>query len=182
MRTEGAVLRVLAPGSSGSSSSPWRVLLKDRRSDQFMQVRGGGGQEPRWKDGATWAGVADVWAPLLPGSVHWGVFVQWEGGPRPALHQYQVGEFVDVQGVCTAAGIDSLSPRQSFALSPLSPQSTTNVTILPPPSFVPQVGQMQRRPTASDLELAFINAKAAQSPLTSLVKGVRGIFDKQQQQ
>lgn len=37
---------------------------------------------------------------------------------------------------------------------------------------------MKRRPTASDLELAFINAKAAQSPLTSLVRGVRGIFDK----
>jgi hypothetical protein len=41
---------------------------------------------------------------------------------------------------------------------------------------------MKRRPTGSDLELAFINAKAAQSPLTSLVKGLRGIFDKQQQQ
>lgn len=45
-----------------------------------------------------------------------------------------------------------------------------------------QVGQMSRRPTSSDLELAFINAKAAQSPLTSLVKGFRGLFDKQQQQ
>lgn len=45
-----------------------------------------------------------------------------------------------------------------------------------------QVGQMSRRPTASDLELAFINAKAAQSPLTSLVKGVKGLFDKAAQQ
>jgi hypothetical protein len=56
----------------------------------------------------------------------------------------------------------------------------------PPPSgacLAPcllQVGQMKRRPTQSDLELAFINAKAAQSPLTSLVKGVRGIFDKRE--
>jgi hypothetical protein len=41
---------------------------------------------------------------------------------------------------------------------------------------------MSRRPTPSDLELAFINAKAAQSPLTSLVKVVRGLFDKKQQQ
>lgn len=41
---------------------------------------------------------------------------------------------------------------------------------------------MSRRPTASDLELAFINAKAAQSPLTSLVKGVKGLFDKAAQQ
>jgi hypothetical protein len=38
MRTEGAVLRQLAPGSSTGASSPWRVLLKDRRSDQFLQV------------------------------------------------------------------------------------------------------------------------------------------------
>lgn len=36
MRTEGAVLRQLAPGNS--NSSPWRVLLKDKRSDQFVQV------------------------------------------------------------------------------------------------------------------------------------------------
>jgi hypothetical protein len=40
-----------------------------------------------------------------------------------------------------------------------------------------QVGALKRRPTPSDLELAFINAKAAQSPLTSLVKGVRGLLD-----
>jgi hypothetical protein len=45
MRTEGAVLRQLAPsgGGGGSSSeaatsSPWRVLLKDGRSDNFIQV------------------------------------------------------------------------------------------------------------------------------------------------
>jgi hypothetical protein len=45
MRTEGAVLRQLAPGSS-SSSSPWRVLLKDKRSDQFVQVWAGPGTGP----------------------------------------------------------------------------------------------------------------------------------------
>lgn len=43
MRTEGAVLRQLAPPAGGGSSgpeanSPWRVLLKDGRSDNFIQV------------------------------------------------------------------------------------------------------------------------------------------------
>jgi hypothetical protein len=37
---------------------------------------------------------------------------------------------------------------------------------------------MKRRPSQSDLELAFMNARAASSPLTSLVKGVKGMLDK----
>ena len=40
-----------------------------------------------------------------------------------------------------------------------------------------QVGQMKRRPAQSDLEIAFMNASAASSPLTGAVKGARGLFD-----
>lgn len=69
--------------------------------------------------------------------------------------------------------------RQGQCLHSTSHTPSPEAPAVSPP---PQVGQMKRRPTGSDLELAFINAKAAQSPLTSLVKGVRGIFDKQQQQ
>jgi hypothetical protein len=41
---------------------------------------------------------------------------------------------------------------------------------------------MQRRPSQSDLELTIMNARAASSPLTSLVKGVRGMLDKGKRQ
>lgn len=41
-----------------------------------------------------------------------------------------------------------------------------------------QVGQMKTRPSQSDLELVLLNAKAANSPLTSLVKGVKGMLDR----
>ncbi|WIA23209.1 hypothetical protein OEZ86_010097 [Tetradesmus obliquus] len=41
-----------------------------------------------------------------------------------------------------------------------------------------QVGQMKRRPSQSDLELVIMNARAASSPLTSLVKGVKGLMGK----
>ncbi|EFJ50051.1 hypothetical protein VOLCADRAFT_104003 [Volvox carteri f. nagariensis] len=39
-----------------------------------------------------------------------------------------------------------------------------------------QVGAMARRPTSSDLELAFINAAAASSPLTKTAKFLRGLI------
>jgi hypothetical protein len=41
-----------------------------------------------------------------------------------------------------------------------------------------QVGQMKRRPTQSDLELAFMNASAAASPLTGAVKSAKSLFDR----
>jgi hypothetical protein len=41
---------------------------------------------------------------------------------------------------------------------------------------------MKRRPSQSDLELTIMNARAAASPLTSLVKGVKGILDKGKKQ
>eukprot|EP00775_Hariotina_reticulata_P010704 gene10704-10861_t len=41
-----------------------------------------------------------------------------------------------------------------------------------------KVGQMKTRPSQSDLELVLLNAKAASSPLTSLVKGVKGMLDR----
>jgi hypothetical protein len=41
-----------------------------------------------------------------------------------------------------------------------------------------QVGQMKTRPQQSDLELIFMNASAASSPLTSVVKGVKSLFSK----
>jgi len=39
-----------------------------------------------------------------------------------------------------------------------------------------QIGQMRRRPSPSDLELAFINANASASPLTKLAGGLRGVL------
>ncbi|KAG2445463.1 hypothetical protein HXX76_000081 [Chlamydomonas incerta] len=39
-----------------------------------------------------------------------------------------------------------------------------------------QVGAMPRRPTSSDLELAFLNASAASSPLTKTAKFIRGLI------
>ena len=35
------------------------------------------------------------------------------------------------------------------------------------------IGKMQRRPTSQDLETAFYNASAAESPLTASIKAVR---------
>jgi hypothetical protein len=46
------------------------------------------------------------------------------------------------------------------------------------PMLLLQVGQMKSRPSQSDLELVLLNAKAASSPLTSLVKGVKGMLDR----
>lgn len=169
MRTEGAVLRTLAPGSSASSSSPWRVLLKDKRSDHFVQV-GLDQEEP---------------PPVLNTEVHTRshrqimhsmLAVQWLVTAACAMHN--PGPNSPAQRVTQHIHLD----RGSAYTQPIAHHhQAPTVPCRPPPSPPPQVGQMQRRPTGSDLELAFINAKAAQSPLTSLVKGVRGIFDKQQQ-
>ncbi len=41
-----------------------------------------------------------------------------------------------------------------------------------------QVGAMGRRPTGEDLELAFINASAASSPLTKTAKFLKGLMPK----
>jgi hypothetical protein len=41
-----------------------------------------------------------------------------------------------------------------------------------------QVGQMKRRPSQSDLELAFMNASAAKSPLTGAVRGAKSLLDR----
>jgi len=41
-----------------------------------------------------------------------------------------------------------------------------------------QVGQMKRRPAQSDLEVAFMNASAAKSPLTGAVKSAKSLFDR----
>jgi hypothetical protein len=41
-----------------------------------------------------------------------------------------------------------------------------------------QVGQMKRRPTQSDLELAFMNASAAKSPLTGAVRSAKSLLDR----
>lgn len=35
------------------------------------------------------------------------------------------------------------------------------------------IGQMQRRPSSEDLELAFLNASAAESPITAGIKAVK---------
>lgn len=35
------------------------------------------------------------------------------------------------------------------------------------------IGQMQRRPTSEDLEVAFLNASAAESPITAGIKAVK---------
>ena len=35
------------------------------------------------------------------------------------------------------------------------------------------IGQMQRRPTSEDLELAFLNASAVESPITAGIKAVK---------
>lgn len=40
---------------------------------------------------------------------------------------------------------------------------------------------MKKRPAQSDLELVLMNARAASSPLTSLVRGVKGMLDKGKQ-
>jgi hypothetical protein len=42
-----------------------------------------------------------------------------------------------------------------------------------------QIGQMKQRPQQSDLELIFMNASAASSPLTGMVKSLKGIFSKE---
>jgi hypothetical protein len=39
-----------------------------------------------------------------------------------------------------------------------------------------QIGQTKSRPTSDDLQLAFINASAAQSPLSAAARGVKGLF------
>jgi hypothetical protein len=41
-----------------------------------------------------------------------------------------------------------------------------------------QVGSMKRRPSQSDLELAFMNASAAASPLAGAARAARGLFDR----
>ncbi len=41
-----------------------------------------------------------------------------------------------------------------------------------------QVGQMKKRPAQSDLELAFMNASAAKSPLTGAVKSAKSLLDR----
>lgn len=37
---------------------------------------------------------------------------------------------------------------------------------------------MKKRPTQSDLEIAFMNASAASSPLTGAVKSAKSLFDR----
>lgn len=89
--------------------------------------------------------------------------------PPPTPPACQVGSQCVCQACCQQEATGTTSLVQSYFCNTLSVLSAADCS---------QVGQMKRRPTQSDLELAFINAKAAQSPLTSLVKGVRGIFDK----
>jgi hypothetical protein len=43
-----------------------------------------------------------------------------------------------------------------------------------------QVGRTKRRPTSDDLQLAFMNAAAADSPLTKTVKFFKGLTAKKQ--
>jgi hypothetical protein len=88
-----------------------------------------------------------------------------EGGLwRVLLKDNRSGHFMQVWRACSLRGFHT-QLRAS-----LRNRST-------PPHPTPQVGQLRRRPSPSDLEVAFINAKAATSPLTSLVKGVRGLLD-----
>lgn len=37
------------------------------------------------------------------------------------------------------------------------------------------IGQMQHRPSSQDLEMAFLNASAAESPITAGIKAVKGL-------
>jgi hypothetical protein len=39
-----------------------------------------------------------------------------------------------------------------------------------------QIGQSKTRPSSDDLQVAFINASAAQSPLSAAARGVKGLF------
>ncbi|GFH21087.1 DUF1995 domain-containing protein [Haematococcus lacustris] len=48
------------------------------------------------------------------------------------------------------------------------------ILLMRPGGRMEQVGQTRQRPSNTDLELAFINASAAASPLTNLVKAFRG--------
>ncbi|KAF6257364.1 hypothetical protein COO60DRAFT_1461188 [Scenedesmus sp. NREL 46B-D3] len=97
----------------------------------------------------------------------------------PAAYQGLVASFeaaysflpIATQGLVRAEGAVLRQLSGSAAASPW------RVLLKEGEQFV-QVGQMKRRPSQSDLELAFMNARAASSPLTSLVKGVKGIMDK----
>lgn len=97
----------------------------------------------------------------------------------PAAYQGLVNSFeaaysfmpIATQGLVRAEGAVLRQLSGSAAASPW------RVLLKEGEQFV-QVGQMKRRPSQSDLELAFMNARAASSPLTSLVKGVKGMLDK----
>jgi hypothetical protein len=70
-------------------------------------------------------------------------------------------------------GIASLLQAASGAPAP-----TPTPTPRRRPRRLPQVGRTKRRPTSDDLQLAFMNAAAAESPLTKTVKFFKGLTAK----
>jgi hypothetical protein len=74
--------------------------------------------------------------------------------------------FVQVRTNVSASGLQSAGEK----FQPLTPLRAA----------VQQVGAMTRRPAPDELELAFINASAAASPLTKTAKFLRGLVPGQQ--
>eukprot|EP00878_Enallax_costatus_P047266 GHUV01057731.1.p1 GENE.GHUV01057731.1~~GHUV01057731.1.p1 ORF type:complete len:288 (+),score=100.13 GHUV01057731.1:340-1203(+) len=100
----------------------------------------------------------------------------------PAQYQPLVGSFNTVYSFMPIAtqGLMRVEGAVVHHVSPGSKGSSSSpwrVLVKEGEHFV-QVGQMQKRPEPSDLELVLINARAAKSPLTSFVKGVKGMLDR----
>lgn len=129
--------------------------------------------EEVWHDGP-WAAVLNPsWDSAAAGPRYAPLLMSWD-----VAYSFQP---IATSGLMRAQGavLRVLAPRGRGGSSDSTDGSSAWRVLLEQQGgeFV-QVGQMTRRPSESDLELAFMNARAASSPLTSLVKGVRGVLDR----
>jgi len=104
----------------------------------------------------------------------------WTQG-TPQQYQQLVDSFDAVYSFLPIALHGLLRGKEGAVLRRVAPGSSSapwQVLMMTGAGDFVQIGQMKQRPEQNDLELIFMNASAASSPLTSIVKSVKGIFSK----
>lgn len=142
------MLRWVRDGGS-LAAAPWKILLQ--KGDKFLQV-GDKGAQGRC---------------LFPQCL--------ESGPAKA--QSSASNALSARCLTRLVAGSTRPPSHTTTGCP---QPRAVLTPLPSPPcspHPPQVGQTKARPSQQELELAFLNASAASSPLTSAAKGFRSLVD-----
>ncbi|GFR49679.1 hypothetical protein Agub_g11827, partial [Astrephomene gubernaculifera] len=133
-----------------------------------------------------WSGPAAVLLNPQWGQLQGGAGGQGQSAPPQLPPEYQrLAESVEVRYSLLLCAIQGLLGRKEGAVlltsaDPPGPSAAPRgapwrILLRQGEEFV-QVGAMPRRPSSGDLELAFLNASAAASPLTKTAKFLRGLL------